>query len=236
MSFDMFPSIQLIQGAIKTIGALYYLRTLAHYVSILALFVKPSRINRYLHTTDGKPAWALITGGSGAIGQQMAHELAGLGFNIVLHGRNQEKLDAAQADLSRLHPGRQFRTLVIDASQSFGSAKTSASWLAPLKDINLTILINNAGGSTERKVAALDELSADRLVTDASVNSMFPILLMQQAIPMLRHNSPGLIINIGSLADVGLPLAGSYSASKASLAIMTEALAREMRCTSRDKS
>lgn len=222
------------QTLITAVGALSCLGVAGQLASAAWMFVRPSRIRRYLETSDGNPPWALITGGSGGIGQQLAHELASLGFNIILHGRSQAKLDAVREDLSRLHPDRQFRTLIIDASQAFGAAKTSASWLAPFQDINLTVVINNAGGCTERKMASVDGLSAERLITDVSVNALFPTLLIHQAIPLLLKNPHGLIVNIGSLADLGVPLGGSYSASKAYLSTMTEVVSREMRLQGRD--
>jgi 17beta-estradiol 17-dehydrogenase / very-long-chain 3-oxoacyl-CoA reductase len=197
------------------------------------LFVRSGSIRRYLKTANGKPAWALVTGASGGIGGQLAHELASLGFNVVLHGRSQSKLDAAQKEISLAHPDREFRTIDIDASHAFAVGESSASWVASLQDINLTVLINNAGGTTEKKMAPVDGFTADRLITDASINAMFPTLLIHQAIPLLEKNPNGLIINIGSLAHLGVPLGGSYPASKAFLSTMTEVLSREMKLLGR---
>ncbi|KAH6693738.1 short chain dehydrogenase/reductase [Plectosphaerella plurivora] len=226
--------LETLRTIVTAVGALSCLGAATHLASVLWLFARPSSIHRYLNTKDGKPAWALVTGASGGIGGQLAHELALLGFNVVLHGRNQEKLDATSRRLAEAHPDRQFRSIIIDASQAFTAAETSSSWVATLQDINLTVLINNAGGTTERKMAPVDGLTAERLITDVSVNSIFPMLLIHQVIPLLEKNPNGLIINIGSLADLGVPLGGSYPASKAFLATMTEVLSREMRLLGRN--
>lgn len=225
MSWSLLSATDL---AVAT-GALWCLVTVGHYLSLLWVFVKPSGIRRYLKTRDGKPAWALITGGSGGIGKQVAHELATIGFNVVLHGRSQQKLDVVKADLARSHPNRQFRTIIIDASEAFDAGATCGSWLASLQDINLTVLINNAGGATDATIASLEQLKTEKLITDISVNSVFPTLLIRQAIPLLNQNPAGLILNIGSLADLGIPLGGSYPAAKAYLSKLTEMLSREAR-------
>ncbi|KAJ5096763.1 amino acid/polyamine transporter I [Penicillium angulare] len=205
---------------------------LFHALSLLWIYLKPSKITRYLHTTDGKSAWALVTGASGGIGKNIAFQLAGLGFNVLLHGRSIAKLKTLESELLQKYPGREFRILVLDAAQcfnKFGDTTMSNELLVQTGDINLTIVINNAGGSTERSLGPLEHLSADRVITDASVNALFPTLLVRQLIPVLQHNAPALIINIGSLADLGVTLTGSYAASKAYLMKLTEVLSREMR-------
>jgi 17beta-estradiol 17-dehydrogenase / very-long-chain 3-oxoacyl-CoA reductase len=224
-------------SVLTAVGLVSCLGTFVHITSLLWLFLRPSRLHRYLHATDGNPAWALVTGASGGIGRQLAHELASCGFNVVLHGRTLSKLQRIESELVQAHPTRAFRTFVIDAAQAFSTAmgtSPSDDWAASLEDINLTVLVNNAGGSTERKFDTLDALSSDRLATDASVNALFPTLLIRQLIPLLHRNAPGLIINIGSLADLGPTRVGSYAASKAYLMKLSEMLGREMRQTGRD--
>lgn len=221
--------------ALLILGILSCLKLLLHIASLVRLYTRPSTLKRYLHQTDGKPAWALVTGASGGIGSQLSHQLATHGFNVVLHGRNPDKLQQLHSHLSRAHPSRSFRILVIDAARAFtATGAASDDWAAQLQDINLTVVINNAGGSTERTVNTLDALSADRLVTDTSVNAMFPVLLLRQTLPILKRNAPGLVINVGSLADVGPSCTGTYAASRAFLNKLSETVAREMRLTGHD--
>jgi 17beta-estradiol 17-dehydrogenase / very-long-chain 3-oxoacyl-CoA reductase len=231
----MISSVYSVSGFLAVIGLASCLSTIIHISSLLWLYLRPSSLGRYLHKTDGKPAWALVTGASGGIGKQLAHELATRGFNVVLHGRSSPKLQRLKAELAQAHPSRVFRILVADAAQSFSPTDTpSNDWAAPVADINLTVLVNNAGGSTERKLDTLDALSSERLITDASVNALFPTLLIRQLIPLLHRNAPALIINVGSLADMGPARVGSYPASKGYLMKLTEMLGREMRLTGRD--
>ncbi len=231
----MMSSVYSIPNLLAAAGLVSCLGTLVHVSSLLWLYLRPSSLRRYLHTTDGKPAWALVTGASGGIGEELAHQLATHGFNVVLHGRRPPALQLLKAKLEKTHPGRTFRIFVADAAQSFavGGAPLD-DWAASMEDINLTVVINNAGGVASRDFSTLDALSPERLIADASVNAMFPTLLLKQLIPLLSRNAPGLILNIGSMADMGLPRVGSYPASKAYSMKLAELLGREMRLTGRD--
>ncbi|KAI1832365.1 hypothetical protein N7451_012705 [Penicillium sp. IBT 35674x] len=233
----MISSIFSATGFLTAIGVVSFLSLLFHVISLLWLYLKPSGLGRYLHETGGETAWALVTGASGGIGKSLTFELAGLGFNVLLHGRSTAKLKLIKSELAQAYPSRTFRILVVDAAQSFnaaGSASIFDELLTLTKDINLTVVVNNAGGSTERTMDTLEGLSAGRLITDTSVNALFPTLLLRQLIPVLRRNAPGLVINVGSLADLGLARTGSYAASKAYLMKLTEVLGREMRLRRHD--
>ncbi|KAH7317007.1 hypothetical protein B0I35DRAFT_266370 [Stachybotrys elegans] len=105
----------------------------------------------------------------------------------------------------------------------------SYEWAASLEDLSLAVVINNAGGATERTIGTLEAMIPDRIITDASVNAPFPTLLLRSVIPLLQRNAPSLIINVGSLTGLGLPLSGSYSPSKEYLMKLTEVLGHEMR-------
>ena len=47
----------------------------------------------------GKGSWAFITGATSGIGLAMCKDLAAKGLNIVLAGRNKERLDAAEKEV-----------------------------------------------------------------------------------------------------------------------------------------
>ena len=210
-------------------GALAVASKALYILSVLHPFIKSTTLPRYAHQTDGKPPWALVTGASGGIGKELSHELALQGFNVVLHGRTASKLEKVKEDLQRAHSLRSFRILIIDVSCCVSQTTTlAADVLNALGDINLTAVINNAGGATDRSMGPLDTLSAEKLVYDASVNALFPTLLLHAVIPLLNRNAPALVINTGSLPDIGMLNSGSYAASKTYLAKITETVSREM--------
>src|SRR5271154_6519096 len=78
-------------------------------------FLYPSTLGRYLRDYQGEKSWALVTGSSDGIGKGIAYELCSHGFNVVLHGRNAEKLSRVQASLLAEYPKVQVRKVITDA-------------------------------------------------------------------------------------------------------------------------
>ncbi|KAM7183329.1 short chain dehydrogenase [Naviculisporaceae sp. PSN 640] len=233
------------QTMLSWIGLLSVTASLAFLIDLIAPFLRPSQITRFLHTAPGSSPssaplhpWALITGATSGIGLALAQELASQGFNIVLHGRNASKLEEINKSLSDKFPSRQFRTLVIDATSAPTSPDIFKDVIARLSDIHLTVLINNAGGTvldpTSPPLSApylqLSELSHTAILSTISLNLTFPLMLTSALLPVLSHrnNGPALVITVGSFADIGLPLVQVYGGTKAGLGATMEALSREL--------
>lgn len=92
---------------------------------------------------------------------------------------------------------------------------------------SIDILINNAGLGI---VGPLEE-TTDELIYEVFNTNVFGMLRVCRAvIPIFREQRCGLILNISSIAaEMGLPFRGIYSASKASLEILTESLSMELK-------
>jgi 17beta-estradiol 17-dehydrogenase / very-long-chain 3-oxoacyl-CoA reductase len=235
------PTIFAVVGLITVMVAFIRLWNL------IRIYIRPSRLARYAHPSrSGDDPWALVTGSTDGIGRAFARQLAESGFNVVLHGRNPEKLHREMTQLQETFPQRSFRILIADAStvgcipcQSNTRPNNNESQPAPLdfaaiqkdlEDINLTILINNAGGGPSNpSCLPLTEFSESKLAANISLNALFPLHLMRALFPILKRNAPSLVINISSLADPGFPLLVSYSASKAFLMSATRAVRLEMK-------
>ncbi|TQV98853.1 hypothetical protein V2A60_007450 [Cordyceps javanica] len=246
-----------IGGVFATIGLLTAVFAVTRAIQFVSVYLLPSRIARYAHTTNGQPPWALVTGASDGIGRGFAAELAKQGFNLVLHGRNRAKLSSVMAQLQERHPDRSFRILIADASRvaclncirpppghahshehddpSAPAGPTDFDALRTALDgLNLTVLVNNAGGGAVNPTfLSLGESSEARITGNVSLNALFPLHLTRALLPTLRRNSPSLVLNVSSLADNGLPLLVSYCASKRFLLTMTEAVVREMKLLGR---
>ncbi|OAA81409.1 short chain dehydrogenase/reductase [Akanthomyces lecanii RCEF 1005] len=241
-----------LSGVFATIGLLTAAIALTRAIQFMSIYLLPSRITRYAHSTNGQPPWALVTGASDGIGRGFAAELAKQGFNVVLHGRNHAKLSFVMSQLQERHPDRSFRILIADASkvaclncirpvpgqshthEPDGSAPAPPTDFDALRtaldDLNLTVLVNNAGGGAVNPTfLSLGESSEARITGNVSLNALFPLHLTRALLPTLRRNSPSLVVNVSSLADNGLPLLVSYCASKRFLLTMTEAVVREMK-------
>ena len=176
-------------------------------------YLRSSSLPRYLRDND---SWALVTGSTSGIGIGFAHELCHRGFNIVLHGRNLEKLDRIKDELSQKYPARSFRIVVADA---LDVASSVDKIVATVQGINLTVLLNNIGGvvgiiSPEFKTLVTHTTQeVDDLITR---NDRFMTHLTRALIPVLECFQPSLILNVGSLGSaLGFPYLSVYSAAKA---------------------
>ncbi|KAK0631207.1 hypothetical protein B0T14DRAFT_501301 [Immersiella caudata] len=206
-------------------------------IDFILPYVRPSKLHRYLHVKDGKPAWALVTGASDGIGKALSFELASQGFNVVLHGRNPAKLERVQRELETAHPNRSFRILIADATQCAQAPDTFKDIAHRLSDIHLTVLINNAGGTpilTEKLFKGVDEYTHKEIADTIALNATFPTMLWSTLVPSLSQNAPALILVVGSLASNGLPLVAPYGSSKSYLRTLSESLAQEMIIAGRD--
>jgi 17beta-estradiol 17-dehydrogenase / very-long-chain 3-oxoacyl-CoA reductase len=85
-------------------------------------------------------------------------ELAGRGFNIVLHGRNNEKLDAVKSQIHKTHAGREVVTIVHDAGAN------SSPDISAIKSLPISVLVNNVGGGEPKSL----EQSSTRISTRRS--------------------------------------------------------------------
>jgi 17beta-estradiol 17-dehydrogenase / very-long-chain 3-oxoacyl-CoA reductase len=211
------------------IGVLTALWAAGKLSSFIWLFLRPSSFSRYTTTTrDGSLPWAFITGASSGIGKAFAFELASRGFNIAVHGRSKVKLDATKEALQAKFPTCQVRIVIADASDP--SKLDFPDIAASVSDIQIKILINNAGASMTlgHEFDTIDSYSSEELLANINVNASFPMLLTNALMPNLLRNQPALILNVGSLSDVGMPLFPSYGPSKAFLMTSCVELGLEM--------
>jgi len=222
------------QAANKPMADIFYLlgaATSLYLVWQLALhlltFLRSSDLPRYLH--EGKESWALVTGSSDGIGLGFAQELCKNGFNVILHGRRREKLLDVKARLNVEFPSVKIRILVIDALEPITSLDDLVSELA---DIHLTVLVNNVGGQPNhiapvyQSFRDFTSVQVDQLI---NLNARFAVQLTRVLLPILERNGPSLIMNISSVATVGMPYLSIYVGTKGLINTFTKALNSEMR-------
>lgn len=155
-----------------------------------------------------------ITGASSGIGKSIGEFLHNRGYKVYGTSRDPNRI------LSSVFP---LVTLDVRDSESIKTAIEHV--IAEAGSID--ILINNAGvGIT----GPLEEIPAEEIKNNFETNLFGPIEVMKAVLPQMRLQKSGLIINITSIAAyMGLPYRSVYSASKAALALITEALRMEVK-------
>ena len=228
-------------SACSVLGAGLALYLSYRVLDFVWLYARPSGLGRYLHRggRDGnEPAWALVTGATDGIGKAISFELAARGFNVVLHGRNQAKLERVRAELSGLHPARSFRSLVADAfdccRDEAGSADLEERLLGAVSGLHLTVLVNCAGAGPHPAFGTLESYGGGTVLSTLHLNAACPALVSRALAPVLRSRGPALLINIASVTDTGLPLVSFYCASKAFGHVLSMSLWRETRLEGHD--
>lgn len=156
----------------------------------------------------------LITGGSSGIGKSIGEFLHQKGFVVYGTSRNPEKV-----------PNSIFPLVALDVRNS-DSIKNAVKRIIETSG-RLDIVINNAGvGIT----GPLEEIPTEEIRNNFETNFFGPIEVMKAALPQMRKQKSGLIINITSIAGyMGLPYRSVYSASKGALELITEALRMEVK-------
>ena len=138
----------------------------------------------------------LVTGSTDGIGKRTAHDLAAMGATVLLHGRNASKGAAAAEEIARSTGTDRPRYINADLS-SLSEVRRMA---AELKDVDIDVLINNAGIGTGPPGAEREE-SRDGYELRMAVNYLAPFLLTHLLLPNLRSSAPSRIVNVASLGQ-----------------------------------
>ncbi|MDP9380902.1 MAG: SDR family oxidoreductase [Chloroflexota bacterium] len=169
---------------------------------------------------DGRVA--LITGGSGGLGQVFARALAGAGANVALLGRNME---AAQATADKVGAETGRRAVAVEADVTEPEQVRTAVGRVRQELGRLDILVNSAGVNVRRPSVEFS-LEDWKKVVDINLTGTF--ICSQAAAPGMIEAGWGRIINLASmLALVGLEERPAYTAAKGGVVQLTRTLALE---------
>lgn len=164
----------------------------------------------------------LITGASGGIGSALALAFAEKGCGVALHCFQGEQAAVQTAEKIRFQGGSAevYRADVSKEDQ------VEAMFQAAEKQFGFfEVLINNAGISWKGLVTDMSLEEWDRVM---GVNCTGVFLCCRRALPAMIRKKRGCIINISSMwGQSGASCEAAYSASKAAVIGLTQALARE---------
>jgi gluconate 5-dehydrogenase len=163
---------------------------------------------------------AIVIGGSGGIGGDIAEGFAREGAKVCIIGRRQEKIDAELAVLKKL--GAEATGIAADMRGAKACAEAIEKAANALS--GLDILVNSQGITVIKPAAELSEDDYNRVI-DTNLNSVF---FCCQAAYRHMKTKGGSIISIASLAGHrGWPRAAPYAASKHAVLAYTRTLAAE---------
>ena len=174
-------------------------------------------------TAESDRPVALVTGAARRIGAVIARHLHAAGYDLALHCRHSRaELDALIVDLER---ARAASTLALQADLADVAA------LAPLVaatirlQTRLDALVNNASAFDPTPIGS-DTPAPTRTISSARTRA--PFFLAQAAARHLAERAGAIVNLVDIYAERPLPQHAIYCMSKAALAMMTKALARDL--------
>lgn len=197
-------------------NVLFYTANLINYVKKGGVvYVQIAQINS---GTILKGKKVLVTGATSGIGYAIAKKFVAEGADIVITGRDKERLDKALVSL-----GPQANGLIWDVSISKLANEKIAEVQKKIGGID--IIVNNAGVFTSGLFQSLDESEWD-IVMGTNLKGLY--FLTQAAVPILQKNkNGGKIINISSIRG----LQGDtvpYGITKWGVECFTKGLAKQL--------
>ena len=174
-------------------------------------------------TFDFAGKMALVTGAAGAIGKAIAEGFAEGGARVFITDLNQEAVDAAAKEISGkagfceglagdVTVGEQVEAVVSAAAKALGG--------------RIDILVNVAGIVAQGPVEDIPVEEWDKVF---AVNCRGSFLFIKYAVPMMKQNKFGRIINFSSKSGkTGSAVMSHYSAAKAAIIGLTQSLAFEL--------
>lgn len=170
---------------------------------------------------------ALVTGATSGIGKAFAERLAGLGYDLIIIGRREERLN----EFAAAHPEVTVRVIAADLSTDDGI--DTVAQVCATEDI--TMLVNNAGVAHYMPLADLPAEKAHEL---AHVKMVAPTMLTRAVVGGMQARGEGTIINVaGMIAFSGpapssvMPRRAVYAGGLAFAVAMSQTLSAELEGT-----
>ncbi|MBC7582974.1 MAG: SDR family NAD(P)-dependent oxidoreductase [Tardiphaga sp.] len=165
--------------------------------------------------------WALVTGASDGIGQEMARELARRGLNLVLVARREDRLTSLAVELEGKHK-IDCRVIATD----LGERAAVEALLVETEPFDIGLLVACAGFGTAGLFVDLPLASEiDMLEVNCSaVLSMTHTMARR----FVRRGQGGIILMSSIVAFQGVPYAATYAATKAFVQTLAESIRPEL--------
>jgi NAD(P)-dependent dehydrogenase (short-subunit alcohol dehydrogenase family) len=171
---------------------------------------------------DFKGRSVAITGGSRGLGLVIARLLADEGARLALLARDKAELNRAKTELI----GRGADILIIPCDVRNQEEAQDAIEQIVDRYGGIDVLINNAGVI---QVGPIDHMTLEDFENALAVHTWGPLYTMLAAIPHMRRQGGGRIVNISSIGGkVGVPHLAPYCTSKFALVGLSDSLRAEL--------
>jgi NAD(P)-dependent dehydrogenase (short-subunit alcohol dehydrogenase family) len=161
----------------------------------------------------------LITGSANGLGRTLAEAVLCAGDRLVATARNPGRLD----DLEKQY-GDRIKIVALDVTDA--AAAKAAVQMAVDTFGGLDVLVNNAGFG---HMSPFEQASEDEFKAQIDTNFYGVVNLTRAALPVMRAQRSGHIINISSVGGrVSTPGLSAYQAAKWAVGGFTEVLAKEV--------
>lgn len=173
-----------------------------------------------------KEKYALVTGASSGIGYELAKLFAEDGKNIVVVARSQDRLEKLKTEIENRY-GTKAIVVVKDLSKPDAPQEIYSE--LEKKNINIDVLVNNAGFPVHGKFAETDLKEELNMI---QVNIAALTHLTKLFMKKMVENKSGWILNVASTGGFApFPLFSVYAATKAYVLSFSEAIANELQDT-----
>jgi NAD(P)-dependent dehydrogenase (short-subunit alcohol dehydrogenase family) len=177
----------------------------------------------------------LVTGATDGLGRAVARELAARGATVLVHGRDDARLEETLTEIAEATGSTTLRSYRADLS-SLEEVRRLAGEVDQEHD-RLHLLINNAGIGSGAD--GIREESADGYELRFAVNYLAPFLLTTLLLPLLRRSEPARVVNVASIGQAAIDFGDvmlersydgmrAYSQSKLALVMFTFDLAERL--------
>jgi NAD(P)-dependent dehydrogenase (short-subunit alcohol dehydrogenase family) len=163
---------------------------------------------------------AVVTGGGRGLGRAIASALATFGATVVIAGRDEATLAAAQAELRSIDPRCACYPVDVADEKSVAALEV---WVADAFE-RIDVLVNNAGINPFYKPPEHTTLAEWQQIIEVNLTGVF--LCCRTFGSRMLDQQSGSIVNITSIAGhVGLAKTTAYCAAKGGVELMTRSLA-----------
>jgi NAD(P)-dependent dehydrogenase (short-subunit alcohol dehydrogenase family) len=143
-----------------------------------------------------------ITGATDGLGRALTRRLAGAGHALLLHGRDQQKLDDTADEIASQHGVSKPRTFRADLASLAEVRRLADEVLAATG--RLDVFVSNAGIGFGEPDGRERRTSADGYELRFAVNYLAGFLLTARLLPLLQQSASARIVNVASLGQAPL--------------------------------